>query len=185
MKNPKVASRFAKALLDLAIERNEIDAVKADAQIVINAVNNSEDLRILCASPVIKPKVKEAVIEQAFSKNISEISLKFMLLVVRHRREQNLKEIFERYISLYMIEKGIVKATVTTSIALDDALKSEFTTMVEGITKKEVELEEKVDTDIIGGYILRVGDLELNSSLAEKLKRLKTEFNDNPYVAAI
>ena len=185
MKNPKVSSRFAKALLDLAIERNEIDAVKADSQVVINAMTESEDLRILCASPVIKPKVKESLMEQIFAKSISEISVKFISLVIRHRREHNLKEIFERYVSLYLVEKGIVTATVTTSIALDNTLKNEFISMVKGITHKEVELEEKVDTDIIGGYILRVGDVEMNASLSGKLNRLKTEFNDNPYVAEI
>ena len=185
MKNPKVSYRFAKALLDLAIERNEIDAVKADSQVVINAMTESEDLRILCASPVIKPKVKESLMEQIFAKSISEISVKFISLVIRHRREHNLKEIFERYVSLYLVEKGIVTATVTTSIALDNTLKNEFISMVKGITHKEVELEEKVDTDIIGGYILRVGDVEMNASLSGKLNRLKTEFNDNPYVAEI
>ena len=123
--------------------------------------------------------------EQIFSKNVSEITLKFIQLVIRHRREHNLQEIFERYISLYLVEKGIVKATVTTSIALDSTLKSEFIGMVKGITNKEVELEEKVDTDIIGGYVLRVGDVEMNASLSGKLTRLKTEFNDNPYVAEI
>jgi F-type H+-transporting ATPase subunit delta len=185
MKNPKVSYRFAKALLDLAKETKVMDAVKADAHVVINALKASEDLRVLCASPVIKPKVKESLMEQIFSKNISEIALKFIQLVIRHRREQNLQEIFERYISLFLVEKGIVTATVTTSIALDNALKTEFIAMVKGMTHKEVELEEKVDTDIIGGYILRVGDMEMNASLSGKLNRLKTEFNDNPYVAEI
>ena len=185
MKNPKVSYRFAKALLDLARETKVIDAVKADVQVVINALTESEDLRVLCASPVIKPMVKEDLMEQIFAKSISEISLKFIQLVIRHRREHNLKEILERYISLYLVEKGIVTATVTTSIALDKELKSEFITMVKGLTHKEVELEEKVDADVIGGYILRVGDIELNASLSGKLNRLKTEFNDNPYVAEI
>jgi F-type H+-transporting ATPase subunit delta len=185
MKNPKVSYRFAKALLDLAKEQKVIDAVKADVQVVINALTESEDLRVLCASPVIKPKIKESLMEQIFAKSISDISLKFIQLVIRHRREHNLKEILERYVSLYLVEKGIVTATITTSIALDNTLKSEFTTMVKGLTKKEVELEEKVDPDIIGGYILRVGDLEMNASLSGKLNRLKTEFNDNPYVAEI
>jgi F-type H+-transporting ATPase subunit delta len=185
MKNPKVSYRFAKALLDLARERNVIDAVKADVQIVINALTASEDLRVLCASPVIKPKVKESLMEQIFAKNISDISLKFIQLVIRHRREHNLKEILERYISLYLVEKGIVTATVTTSIALDNELKEEFITMVKGLTNKEVELEEKVDADVIGGYILRVGDMEMNASLSGKLNRLKTEFKDNPYAASI
>jgi F-type H+-transporting ATPase subunit delta len=185
MKNPKVSYRFAKALLDLAKEQKVIDAVKADVQVVINALTESEDLRVLCASPVIKPKIKESLMEQIFAKSISDISLKFIQLVIRHRREHNLKEILERYVSLYLVEKGIVTATITTSIVLDNTLKSEFTTMVKGLTKKEVELEEKVDPDIIGGYILRVGDLEMNASLSGKLNRLKTEFNDNPYVAEI
>ncbi len=185
MKNPKVSYRFAKALLDLAKETNVMDAAKADAHVMINALTDSEDLRILCASPVIKPKIKESLMEQIFAKSISELSLKFVQLVIRHRREQNLKEIFERYISLYLVEMGIVKATVTTSVALDNALKSEFTKMVKGITHKEVELEEKIDADIIGGYVLRVGDVEMNASLSGKLNRLKTEFKDNPYVAEI
>lgn len=185
MKNPKVSYRFAKALLDLARETNVLDAVKADTHVVITALTESEDLRVLCASPVIKPKVKESLMEQIFAKNISEITLKFIQLVIRHRREHNLKEIFERYVSLYLVEMGIVRATVTTAIELDNTLKSEFISMVKGLTHKEVELEEKVDTDVIGGYILRVGDLEMNASLSGKLNRLKTEFNDNPYVAAI
>ena len=185
MRIPRVASRYAKALLDLAIERNEIDAVKADAEVVINALKESHDLRVFFSSPIIKPMVKESLVIEIFGKAVSEIAIKFMTLVIRHRREQNIGEILERYVALYLVEKGIVIADVTTSIALDDTLRTEFVKMVEGLTSKKVELNEKVDADIVGGYIVRVGDNEYDASISGKLNRLKTEFKDNPYVAEI
>jgi F-type H+-transporting ATPase subunit delta len=185
MKIPRVASRYAKALVGLAAERKELDAVKQDAELLLSALKESRELRVLFASPVVKADIKENVVKEAFGSSVQEITLKFISLVIQHRREHSIKEILERYIALYLVEKDVITASITTPIAMDDSLRTEFKNMIQGISKKEVEVEENVNPDIIGGYVLRVGDHELDASLAGKLKRLQTEFKDNPYVAEI
>ena len=109
--------------------------------------------------------------------------MQFMTLLTRHRREHNTADIFSRFIELYRIEKNIVSASITTAMPMDDALRSEFTNMIKTMSHKDVEITENVDADIIGGYKVRVGDKQLDATLKGKLKRLQTEFKDNPYVA--
>lgn len=183
MRIPKVASRYAKALVTLAVEQNVLDAVKKDADFVIATISASRDLRVLFASPVIKPDTKQKILNEIFASSVGELTMQFMMLLSRHRREQNTLEIFKRFIDLYRVEKNIVSASITTAVSMDEELKSEFKAMIQNITKKDVEMNESVDADIIGGYKVRVGDLELDATLSGKLKRLQTEFKDNPYVA--
>ncbi len=181
MRNARVASRYAKALVSLAVELNELDGVKKDVDFVLNTVVGSRDLRVLFASPVVKPDAKQSIITEIFSKYIGELTLKFMMLVTQHRREQNTKEILNRFVDLYYQEKNIVKAFITTPMALDNELREEFKKMVKSFSHKQVEINETVNADLIGGFVVRVGDNELDASISGKLKRLRTEFKDNPY----
>ena len=184
MRNPKVASRYAKALIDLSIERKELDAVKKDVEDVIKALKGSKELRVLLSSPVIKPLIKQDIIKAIFTGKVNEIMINFLNLLITHKREHFALEVLESFNKQYYIVKNIVIASVTTAIELDDTLRAEFTKMVKDATKEEVRIEEKINPDIIGGFIVRVGDYELDSSIAGRLKRLSREFEENPYASA-
>ena len=185
MRIPRVASRYAKALVSIAQERNELDVVKNDVEVVLKALRESRDLRAVIASPVIKPDIKKNILNEIFSKSIGELSLRFLTLLVDQRREHNTKEVLESYVTQYLIAKNIVKAYVTTPIELDDSFRKAFSDMVHNQTEKDVLLEEKVNPDLIGGFVVRVGDLEYDASISGKLKKLKREFEENPYASEL
>ncbi|HLZ15844.1 MAG TPA: ATP synthase F1 subunit delta, partial [Cyclobacteriaceae bacterium] len=94
-----------------------------------------------------------------------------------------LPAIAHEFHNAYNEYKGVEKATITTTIAVDAKLKGEIETMVKKLsTRKQVELVEKVDKDLIGGFILNVGDRQIDASVKSKLKSLKVKFSENPYV---
>ena len=185
MRNPRVASRYAKALVDLSVERNELDQVKTDVESVLATMKGSRELRSLIASPVVKPDKKMIIMDEIFGKIIGATTVSFIKLLISHNREENTKEVLESFISQYLVEKNIVKATVTSPVGIDDTLRKEFINLIQTQTKHEVVLEEHVNPDLIGGFVVRVGDMELDSSIAGKLKKLKREFEENPYASGL
>jgi len=185
MRIPRVASRYAKSLVSLAQERNELDAIKNDVDFILSALKEHRELRAVIASPVIKPKKKKTILSEVFASSVSGLTITFLHLLVDHRREQNAQEVLESFKTQYLVAKNIVKAIITTPIELDDELRAQFMAMVKEQTKHEVLIEEKINPELIGGYVVRVGDMEYDASISGKLKKLKREFEENPYASAL
>lgn len=183
MTNARAAGRYAKALVDLAIERNELDRVKTDLDLVMASIRESKDFRSLLASPVIKPHQKNKVLDAIFASSLSQHTMLFLHLLVDHGREGITKQVIERFHGMYLKHMGITLAKLTTSTPLTAELRAKFQTMVTEMTGKKVELEELVDEKIIGGFILRVNDQQIDSSVTGKLHKLKQQYQDNLYVA--
>lgn len=183
MSNARAAHRYAKALIDLSIERNELDRVMEDLNVVQASIRESRELRNLLTSPVIKPYQKQNVLKEIFESSLSATTVMFIALLVDHGRESMTSEVVKSFHSMFLKKKGITHATVTSSVELTAALRDKFSSMVKEMTGNEVELEEKVDEKIIGGFILRVGDKQFDSSISGQLHELKQQYNDNLYVA--
>jgi F-type H+-transporting ATPase subunit delta len=104
-------------------------------------------------------------------------------ILTRKNREPLLPAIAKEFHSAYNIYKGIGKATVISAVPLDSELRGEFENMVKKLSAKDkVELIEKVDKDMIGGFVLNVGDKQIDASIKNKLKALKVKFSHNPYI---
>lgn len=183
MSNARAAHRYAKALLDLAIERNELDRVHADLDIVKASISESRDFRNLLASPVIKPWQKAKVLKAVFETSLTETTNKFLELLVDHSRENMTAEVIKSFHQMFLKSKGIAPAKITSSSPLTAELREKITLIVKQMTGKEVELEEKVDAELIGGFVLRVGDKQIDTSVAGQLHELKQQYKDNLYVA--
>ena len=182
MVNTKLARRYAKSLFDLAEERKSSVAVFADMELVRNVVSSSRDFRKLIQNPVITTDKKLAVLKSIFAGKVNEVTLSFFSILAKKRREEYMGEIAESYISLYRAQKGIMTAQLLTAVPADEALKRRITEIVQKDTGKKVELEERVDASIIGGFILSVGDRQFDESVARKLRTLHREFETNPFV---
>lgn len=179
----KLARVYAKALYDLAIETKSEDAVKADMEAIGQLIAKSREFSIVLKSPVVEGKKKKAIFSEIFKDQISGLSLKFVDLVISHGREQALAAIAAGYNSIYLAKKGILEATVTSAHELSDSV---ITQLKKSITKElgqEIQLEIKVNADILGGLILRVGDMQYNGSVAAELQRLRLDFKKNLYIA--
>ncbi|KAB2810114.1 ATP synthase F1 subunit delta [Phaeocystidibacter luteus] len=183
MSNARAAHRYAKALLDLAVERNELDRVQQDLNDVKASIRESREFRNLLASPVIKPHQKVQVLKAIFESSLSNTTNMFLALLVDHGREGITAEVIDSFHTGYLKVKGITHATVTSSTPLSAELRNKFTLLVKEMTGNEVELEEKVNAEIIGGFVLRVGDKQIDTSVAGQLHELKQQYKDNLYVA--
>lgn len=168
-----VASRYAKSLLDLAIEKKAVDQVYKDMLNFAESCEASQDLVLAMKSPIIKHSDKLAILTKLFKKSFSPISFSIFEIITNKNRERVLPAIAKQFVALYADYKGIQKAEVISATALTADQKKHFTTLVKQHTGKEVELVEKVDSSLIGGFILRVGDKQIDDSIRRKLNDLK------------
>lgn len=177
----KAASRYAKSLLDLALEQGALEAVYQDMIFVLRSTEHNRELQVFLQSPIIKTDKKVAVFNEIFGQ-LNKVTRIFIELVTRKRREAALVEIASSFIDQYKNYKKIITAVVTTAVGLDDTLRSQVMDIVKKSAQGEVELVEKVDKNIIGGIILRVGDRQVDSSILRNIKNLNRTFAENPYI---
>lgn len=170
-----VASRYAQSLMDLAAEQKKVDAVREDMKQVAHMCVESREFALFLASPVIKTDKKISVFKAAFEGKITDLSLSFLTLVAKKHRESIVKEIAVSFDELYRKNKNIFSAVVTTANGLDATTKTKVLDLVKGLLKGEVELIEKVDPATIGGFVLTMGDRQLDRSVSRQLTALKQE----------
>ena len=179
MAGARAAIRYAKAVLDLANSQNTADAVNNDMKLMANTIAESKDLSEMLQSPVVRSAIKKSTLLEIF-KNSNSITVNLIDTLITNKRLNILSEVASKYNQLYDVLKGREVATVTTAIAITDDLKAIVLAKVKELTgKKDVEVKNVIDESIIGGFMLRVGDIQYNASIANKLNKLKREFTLN------
>ena len=183
MVDSRAASRYAKSLLGLAIEQNSVEQVSEDMKLFTKVVEQNKSFELMLHNPIIRHDKKRDILEKLFKGKVSALTLSIFDIITRKNREPLLASIAREIQNQYNEYKGIGKATITTATALDAKLRAEFEKMVKELShKKTVELAEKVDASLIGGFVLNVGDRQIDASIKSKLKSLKVEFSQNPYI---
>lgn len=183
MADSRVASRYVKSLLGLAVQQGALEPVHQDMQLFDRVCRNSRDFVLMLKSPIVRHEKKHAVLETLFKGKVHPLTMGIIEILTRKNREPLLPAIASEFHIAYNDYKGIGKASVTSTQPLDAKLRGEIELLVKKLSnKKEVELEEKVDKDLIGGFVLNVGDLQIDASVKSKLKALKLKFSENPFV---
>lgn len=177
-----IASRYAKSLIELSSEKSSLDAVYADMQLVTDAFANSRELVLAMQSPIIKSDKKLSILSAIFKGKINNLTFSFFELLGKKNRAANLYDIAKAFLDQYKVLKGIQKAQVFTATKIDDKLRQQFMKLVEEKTGKKAEIEEFVKEELIGGYILRIGDLQYDASVQSKLQKIKKTFTENQYI---
>ncbi len=177
MSAQRIAIRYATPLLDLSIEQKVEDKVKSDLDSFIELCESNRDFLLMLNSPVIPHLRKAGIVKKIFQGKVNELTMKFFDITIRKNRENVLYEIAQEFISLFNQKKGLQKATLTTAVAVDAKLKKEFEGLVKSLTGKSPVLEEKVNSEIIGGYELTIGDKRLDASVSGQLRSLKLKFS--------
>jgi F-type H+-transporting ATPase subunit delta len=185
MSGIRIASRYAKSLLDLCIEKGQLDAAKADMMLLKGIMDDSRDLRMMLSSPVVKADKKVDILHKLFDGKLSAISMGFITLLTRKGREGYLPEIVSSFLNQLRKHQGITVAEVTSAVALDADSRAKMHESATKLAGGQVDLVEKVDASLIGGFILKVGDKQIDSAIANRIKALKREFAENPYIAEI
>lgn len=178
MAEERAAYRYAKAALSLANDQGSAEAVNNDMSVIRDTIESHPDLKNMLYSPVIRTHDKKAVLFNVFTK-LDEITVNTIDTLFLNNRIFLLKDVAARYTSLYEESIGMQTAKVTTAVPLTPELESQVLAKVKELTGKEVEVKNIVDPSILGGFILRVGDIQYNASIANKLNKLKREFSLN------
>jgi len=183
MVDSRAASRYVKSLLSLAVEQNALEAVHGDMLMFSKVIEENRPFELMLKNPIIKHEKKRDILEKVFAGRVHPLTMAIFDILTRKNREPLLPAIAREFHIAYNIHKGIGKATIISAVPLDAELRSEFENIVKKLsTTDKVELIEKVDKDIIGGFVLNVGDRQVDASIRNKLKALKVEFSQNPYI---
>jgi F-type H+-transporting ATPase subunit delta len=178
----RIATRYAKSLLELAEEKGMLDKVNEDMVSFDHLCKANRDFTLMLKNPIIQHHRKLAILKKIFTGKVHELTLAIFDIITRKNREFILPMLATEFTHLYNLKKGISEATVTTNFALSPELRKEFTQLLKKVTKKEIQLKEKVDEDMLGGYIIKVGDLQIDDSVDSRLKDLRTKLISSSYI---
>lgn len=186
MPNPRLAARYAKSLLDLAIERGQLEEVYSDIQWLQAVAKSSRDFVNLLRSPIVKGDKKLSILNAITKGKISEMTTAFNRLLVNKGRERFLPEILVAFIQQYKVHMNINTVKLTTAIPVSDEVKKAVVSQLQVSTDiKNIELETQVDEDLIGGFVLQMGDQLMDASVAYDLKAVARQFENNDFIYKI
>lgn len=168
-------NRYAQSLLDVAVEKNQLESVYNDMLLVGTTIKDSRELSVLLNSPVIKSTKKASVLTALFGAKVGEDTTKFLQLVSERKRESLLEDIAFSFVALYKKHKNIIVAEVTSAVKLDDSQKQNIIKLLK--TDSTVEMLEKIDPSIIGGFVVRVDDKQIDASILRELSDLRVALN--------
>lgn len=186
MPNPRLAGRYAKSLIDLAIEKGELEKIFADMQWLQQVCKQSRDFLSLLKSPIIKADKKQKIVDAVTAGKINNITALFTRLLIAKGRESFLPEIITAFINQYKRHKNIYIVKLTTAVPLNENLKNAIISQVKKTSNMQnIELETSVNKDLIGGFILLAGDKLIDASVAYDLKQIARQFENNDFVYKI
>jgi len=183
MRQTRVAGRYSKALFDLARETGQVEEVKGDIDLIRSV--NHEELRRVLVSPVINGEKKEKVFTSVFGPHISKLTLSFFNLIFKKGRSVAMTEILESFDDYYREYKGIEEVELTTAEPMTAGMREEMRARLQKLpiyAGKTVELKEKVDERIIGGFVAQFGGQLFDASIRHDLQYIRKQFVENMYV---
>ena len=186
MPNPRLAARYAKSLIDLAIEKGQLDAVYNDMLFLQGLIRSSRELANLLKSPIINPDKKDKILDAVTGGKVSPTISTFIKLLITKGREVYLAEIVHAFIDQYKEYKGIQTVKLTTAVPVSEDLKKAIVDKIRTDKNlKNIELVTAVNEDLIGGFVLEIGDELVDGSIAFDLKNIKKQFQNNDFIYKI
>ena len=186
MADQRVAARYAKSLLDLGKEMGTLEAVKQDMDLLSKTMAESRDLRLLLRNPIVKHDKKLAILTAIFQGKVSDMTMRFFTILTSKNRESALEGMGTEFQVQYNALQGIQMAEVTSATPLTAASRAELEKLVTqqtGLT--QVKLTEKVNPDLIGGFVLRVGDIQIDDSVRTSLRKMRISLQENSYSGSL
>lgn len=180
MKNLRVANRYAKALLGLAEESNMSDQTFEDMQLIFNALDQSKDLQTVLKSPIVRISKKLNIVKGVFETKISDLTLHYLSIITRKKRASLIMPISYEYLKIHRDNLDIELVTLITSSKEDqDLLDKAERIALEITSRSKIEFNHIVDPDIVGGFILKIGDMRYDASIKRKLSQIKRHLLEN------
>ncbi len=182
MSYTKITLRYAAAFFDLAGEKGIIESAFEDMTLLGNVCTSNHDFVRMLQNPVINADKKTKVITGIFAASVTPVSLSFMSLMIRKRRERYLPSITEAFADLYKASKGIKTAYVTSAVQLVEKEKAGVLDILSKLTDKKIDLVEKINENLIGGFVVNIDNFQVDQSIASKIKELKKDFEKNLFI---
>ena len=178
MNHSQVAVRYAKSIFLLAEEKNIVDEVRNDIQLIESSFSAFPELKESIYNPVINPSVKAAILTDIFKDKLNEYSYNFLMLILKNKREESFIDIFRNFDDIYRKSKNIQKSTITSVSKLDKEIVNEIVKTLEKSFNTNIEVEEKTNPDLIGGLIIQIEDKEYDYSILGKLHKIDLEMRN-------
>jgi len=172
MDQSKINVRYAKAFFILAKDKGLTSELREDGKLIASVCATSSDFNMLLESPVVKTSKKAKAIRSIFEGKVNEFSLNFLVLITENNREKYIPGIFRNLEDLYRKEEGVKTAVLTSALPLDGAIVLQVRRILENEFQAKVELSQKVDDKLIGGFVLRVDDQQYDASISSQLKKI-------------
>jgi len=183
MPNPRLAGRYAKSLVDLAIAQNQLETVYKDMQYLQAICKSSPEFVNVLRSPIINGNKKQSILFAITDGKVSELTALFNKLLISKTREEYLPEIITAVIGLYNQMKGIHTVKLTTATAIGEDLKQAIVAKMKAETSlQNIELETSVKEELIGGFVLEFNNNLVDASIERDLRDIKKQFSQNIYV---
>ncbi len=183
MQNPRLGTRYAKSLIDLASERGQLETAYADMLYLQDVTKQSREFLSLLRSPVVKGDTKVKVIAAVTAGKISDLTSLFIKLLISKGRESNLPEVITAFIDQYKKAKNIHTVKLTTATPVSDTVKNAIVTQVKNTSNMQnIELEAIVNPEIIGGFVLQAGDKMVDASISYELREIAKQFENNDFI---
>jgi len=182
MNDSKISVRYSRALFRSALEKKVLERVYQDIN-YIGQVCAVPEVREVLNSPVIRPSKKTVILHAVFGRDISDLTFSLVDLAVKNGRESYIPAIARVFMSETMKYNGITETILTTAIKVDERVKKQVSELVSSAFSTKAELKEVVDQEIIGGFILRIGDKFIDASVRNKLRRIEKELKGTSLTA--
>ena len=186
MSNLRLASRYAKSLVDLAVEQQQLDAVYADIKVLQSICQTNSDFVAMLKSPIISSDKKEKIVIAVTSDKIGKLTAAFLTLLINKSREYSLPEIVKAFIDQYNKINDIHPVKLTTAVPVSDQVKNAILDKIRSTTSmQKIELETVVKDELIGGFTLEVGDSFVDASILRDLNDVKKQFLNNDFIQSM
>jgi F-type H+-transporting ATPase subunit delta len=186
MQHPRLAGRYAKSLIGLAIEQNQLEQVHTDMQYLSALCQQSREFVNLLKSPIIQADKKAKILDAVTADKVSKLTHAFNRLLVQKGRENVLPEIVHAFIDQYNEIKGIHKVKITTAVPISEELKEKIVAKIKAETPlQQIELEAAVKEELIGGFTLEFNNNLVDASILRDLNDIKKQFLGNVYIQNI
>jgi F-type H+-transporting ATPase subunit delta len=171
-----ISTRYAKSLFLLARDTNSLEPVKKDIEAVYEVCCKVKEFDAFLKNPSIEPTDKEKIIKTIFGKKRHDYTNNLIHIILQNNREIFLKDISQVFLDLYRKYKGIKKATIVSTVPLSKNAGKKAEKILEKVFHTKIEFEEHIDPSIIGGFMLRVEDQQIDASVKNKLRILDKAF---------
>jgi F-type H+-transporting ATPase subunit delta len=185
MKDARAALRYAKAVLNLAKDTQIEDEVNGDMLLIANTIKESSELKVLLKSPVIRSSEKMSVLKALFTDKVNAVALGLFDVLQENKRLGMLESITKQYVIIYDFLKNMQVAKVTTAVPLTKELEAKILAKIVALTGNNANLENVINPAILGGFVLRVGDMQYDASISNHLTQLKKEFDNSHFIPKI